>query len=674
VAAPTAYRAPVPLQVAETVYDGKLGKGWDDWGWGKHELGEGQPARISLGGYGGWILHHEDLRTRYGGLSFRYKTAEKQDDFLEVSLMYRQVDDKTLPPVLVDAHYIAELPDGWREVLIPWSELNPTGSAFDRMQIHAKRLISADPVSFDKIILTVGDGTSAPAAGSTPAKTVSLAVECSKASKPISPLIYGNSSGNFSFGATGRRMGGNTTTRLNWDIGNVWNTGKDWFFENVSGPKGSNPFEGIDADARKGFKTAVTVPIIGWIAKDAGSCGFPISVLGPQRARDQYRQDCGDGYTADGKPVQPPPPSQTSIAAPPELIARWLQKIRDMDAKRGSSSVDEYILDNEPGLWNSTHRDVHPEPLTYDELLDRTIRYGSVIRKVDPQAVIAGPAEWGWSGYFFSAKDLAGGGMHADRLMHGNTPLIAWYLRKLAEHEKRTGERILDVLDVHYYPQSNNIYGNATDRNTAALRLRSTRSLWDPDYTDESWINDKVQLIPRLKEWVAENYPGRKISLGEWSFGAENHISGGLAIAEALGRFGQQGLDSAYLWGGGPKCPGAVAFQAFRNYDGKGARFLDLSVPTREAPNLSLFASRDQSGGHIVLVLLNLDPDTTVRTNVDVSQCGDVTARRVFEYGEGAMALMPQPAVGTDPHVATQDMPPYSIKVVELALSNPKPQ
>lgn len=677
---PVVHRAPTPLKVAETVYDGKLGPGWDDWGWGPHTLTAGQPALIGLGGFGGWIIHHDEMPSAFGGLAFRFKAPESYGDFLEVSLEYRQVDEKVLPPVFVDAHYIAELADGWREALIPWSELNPSGSPFDRIQIHAKKLIPGDPVAFDKVVLTAPvPGQAAPAgsaAASSPKQTVSLVVECDKPAKPISPLIYGFSGDDFSNGATAHRMGGNTTTRLNWDIGNVWNTGADWYFENVSGPNGSTVYAGIEAIARRGAKNAVTVPIIGWVAKDATSCGFPVSVLGPQRAQDPYRKNCGDGHTADGKPIQPGPPTQTSIPAPPELIAKWIQKVRDLDAKLGKRSVDEYILDNEPGIWNTTHRDVHPEPLGYDELLDRTIRYGSVIRKVDPGAVIAGPAEWGWSGYFYSAKDLAGRALHTDRLMHGNTPLIPWYLKKLAEHEKQTGERVLDVLDVHYYPQAPNIYGGnaGTDRSTAALRIRSTRSLWDPSYTDESWINDRVNLIPRLKQWVAENYPGRKVSLGEWNFGAEEHISGGLATAEALGRFGQQGLDSAYWWGSKSGTPAYAAFRAFRNYDGKGAHFLDYSIPTREAPKLSMFASRDQSGSHIVIILLNLDADAAVHTNVDVARCGDVTARRVFGYGQGSLQFMPEPATGDDAHVASQDMPPYSMKVVELTLANPKPR
>ena len=32
-------------------------------------------------------------------------------------------------------------------------------------------------------------------------------------------------------------------------------------------------------------------------------------------------------------------------------------------------------------------------------------------------------------------------------------------------------------------------FGNGNDPATNALRLRSTRALWDPSYVDESWIN-----------------------------------------------------------------------------------------------------------------------------------------------------------------------------------------
>ena len=142
-------------------------------------------------------------------------------------------------------------------------------------------------------------------------------------------------------------------------------------------------------------------------------------------------------------------------------------------------------------LWHYTHRDVHPEPVGYDELRERTIQYAAAVKAVDPQAQILGPTVWGWTAYFYSALDQAGGGMWwlnpSDRKAHGDVPLVAWYLQQMNAYEQEHAVRILDYLDLHYYPQAGGVaLQPAGDAATQVLRLRATRSLWDPSYTDES--------------------------------------------------------------------------------------------------------------------------------------------------------------------------------------------
>jgi hypothetical protein len=663
------YRTASSLDVAETVYDSKLGDGWDDWGWGTHEIKPGAPARIGFSDYAGIILHHAELPSRFGGVSFRYKTTADYGDFLEVSLQYRQVDEEVLPLVPVARRHVALQADGWKEVLIPWSELNPTGSPFDRIQIHARRPVPAELVSIDHIVLTRGvpGVVQASTASQVASRSVRVSIECNRGATPISPLIYGIASTDFDTGATARRMGGNPMTRLNWDLGNAYNTGNDWYFENVALKTPLTAW--IEEDLAHGVPSALVVPMIGWVAKDTTSVGFPVKKFGPQQNHDPYRPEAGNGNGVGGKPITPGPPTETSVEASPEVVRRWIETLREHDRARGKRGVDMYILDNEPGIWNTTHRDVHPEPLTYDELIDRTIQYGTAIRKADPDAVIAGPAEWGWTGYFYSAKDVATN--HADQRAHGGTPLLPWYLSKLAAYEKATGVRVLDVVDVHFYPQAPHIYGGdgGTDPATSALRLRSTRAFWDPTYLDESWINDHVGLIPRLKGWIADNYPGRGISIGEWSFGAEAHMSGGLAIAETLGRFGQQGIKSAFYWYDlKTGTPAFNAFRVFRNYDGKGAHFLDRSIPTRDGGGVSVFASRDEAGTHLTAVLLNLDPESSVRADVDMLDCGHVSTRRAFVYGPGDAAIAEDTSKPTGAGVS-ETLRPYSMKVIELGLA-----
>jgi len=649
-----------PFQIGESIYDGEMKPGWQDWGWGQHELGNG-PARINLSQYGGWILHHDPQANRYGALTFRMKAPAAFGNFLQVQLAGGQ-GDNSFPTVDVVPERTRKAQDGWLEVYIPWRDLSPSGAPFDRIVVHAKSSVGSELVSFDKIGLTRFDAKAAAAAS--PLYKVSLVVNCNAPTQPISPYIYGIAADTWSSGATARRWGGNPNTRYNWQI-NAYNTGKDWFFENQNA---SDYRTFLRDNLSHKWASALTIPMIGWVSKDGSSVGFPKSVFPNQHAEDPGR-GAGDGIDPDGKTLLTPgSPTQTSVAASPEFIQKWIEAIKKQDEKAGTRSVQMYILDNEPNLWNANHRDVHPAPLTYDELLDRTLRYGAVIRATDPQALIAGPAEWGWTGYLYSAADLAAGvGSRPDRRAHGDVPLIPWYLKKLHEHDVAAGSKSLDVLDVHFYPQQNGVYGGAVDPATAALRLRSTRALWDPTYKDESWINDTVRLIPRLKEWVAQNYPGLGISIGEYNFGGEQHMSGALALAEALGRFGTGGVTYAFYWLMPPvNSPAYWAFRAYRNFDGQGGHFLEESVPTQMASNVSLFASRDKSGKHLVLIALNLDPASAAQASINLDGCGAIAKRRRFNYD----GTTPQP---TDEGIATKPalderLLPYSINVFDIEL------
>jgi hypothetical protein len=508
-----------------------------------------------------------------------------------------------------------------------------------------------------------------------------MAIQCTNAGQPVSPTIFGVAwaDGDKELGATAHRWGGNTTSRYNPKLGNAWSTGNDWFWENIE-IDSWDKFVGKAAE--RGGRAAITVPIMGWVAKDTESCAFTTAAFAHQDKTDPHRAHCGNGKKPDGKTLLEPPkdPSKWAVKITPEDVGQWIAKVKAADQKRGQRVVYQYILDNEPALWDSTHRDVHPEPTTYDELLEKTIAFGTAVRKADPDALIAGPAEWGWPGYFFSGKDAkAGFKVKPDRRAHGDEPLLAWYLKKLAEHEKKTGVRVLDVLDVHIYPQGEGVQmgddeggdgAGKTDRATNDLRFRTTRSLWDRDYKDESWIGDTddghVYLIPRMKELIARNYPGLGFQIGEYNFGAEQHVAGAVALAEALGRFALHGVSHAFYWTY-PKKPKPAywAFRAYRNYDGAGAHFLDRIVPSSSPSGTSLFASRDESGKKWVLVALNFSADRPFDASIALDGCAAPSAIKSFVYTGGGAGLTNGDAKIAGASVKAK-LPPYSITVVEL--------
>ena len=506
--------------------------------------------------------------------------------------------------------------------------------------------------------------------------TTPMAVECKSAGQAVSPTIFGVAfaDNDKDLGATAHRWGGNTTTRYNYKL-SAWNTTFTWFWQNI---KIDSHEVFLGKVAEKGGLAAITVPMMGWVAKDTTSASFPVSAFGPQEKTDPDHPDFGNGTKPDGKtPIPPGPATRTSIAVTPEDVGDFVTKVRAYEKKIGRKLVFEWILDNEPGLWSTTHRDVHPTPMTYDELLEKTIAFGTAIRKADPDAVIAGPTSYGWWEYFYSTKDHDEGmRQKPDRKAHGDVPLLAWYLQKLAEHEKKTGVRILDVLDVHIYPQADNVQGpdghggdggGETDRKTNDVRFRTTRSLWDREYVDESWIKEAVYLIPRMKDLIATNYPGRGFQIGEYNFGAENHPAGGVALAEALGRFAINGVSHAFYWTYPPKPkPAYWAFRAYRNYDGNGGHFLEQIVPSSSPSGTSLYASRDVTGKKWVLVALNFSADRPNDASIELKGCVAPGAVKSYVYTGGDQGFVAGD-VRLEGSSLKSKLAPYSITVIELA-------
>jgi hypothetical protein len=343
---------------------------------------------------------------------------------------------------------------------------------------------------------------------------VNVQIDVAANRHPIDPHIYGvayaDAPSLADLHVAVNRLGGNATTRYNWQA-NASNRASDWYFESIAS---SSATPGADADTfvsqakANGAEPLLTIPMIGWVAKVGAIRGnlasFSIAKYGPQTGADyQYFPDAGNGVsTAAGQPViTGNDPNDANLPTPSTATFQqgWVQHLVSRWGASASGGVRYYVLDNEPSLWHSTHRDVHPVGAKMDEIFSDVVAYGTQIKAVDPGALIIGPEEWGWSGYFYSGYDQQWGGKNGwsnlpDRTAHGNQDYLPWFLAQLAQNNVATGKRLLDVLSVHFYPQGGQ-YGNDTSTAMQQLRNRSTRALWDPGYVDESWIGTAVQLI-----------------------------------------------------------------------------------------------------------------------------------------------------------------------------------
>jgi sugar lactone lactonase YvrE len=510
-----------------------------------------------------------------------------------------------------------------------------------------------------------------------PTVDVTLTVDVAANRKPISDLIYGMNWGDETFAAgldiPVRRWGGNRTTRYNWR-NDMSNTAIDWYFENVRESNAANPPDDsavnrfIAQDRRTGASTYLTVPLVGWVSNDDGAaCSFDTAkytytpALHPDGAPafSPDRPTCGSGVIQyrNGNSWEPifyigNDPLDTSIAVDASFAGDWATHLTGKFGGAANGGVRFYGMDNEPELWNTTHADVHPQGYSYDELAEKTIDYAAAIKAVDPAAQVLGPEFGGWWGYFTSALDTANGNS-ADRLAHGDVEVTAWYLQQLAAYEQANGVRLLDYLSLHFYPQADNVFlaPQLNDPATQQRRLRSVRALWDPTYVDESWIKDtadgpSVQLIPRMRQWIDANYPGTKLAISEYNWGGLDHINGALAQADILGVFGREGVDLAAMWD--PPAlsqPAAYAFRIYRNYDGLGARFGDVSVAATSSDQgkLSVYAAQRSSDGWLTLVIVNKSGGA-LTASVNVANFDGEASAQIYRYSVANLNAVVQEA------------------------------
>jgi hypothetical protein len=417
----------------------------------------------------------------------------------------------------------------------------------------------------------------------------------------ISPLIYGmNTTDDIAKNHQSVvRSGGNRMTAYNWE-NNASNAGSDYMFQNdnllsTSSDPAKPILDLLTTTTMNGAAALVTVPIVDYVSADE-TPGGDVRNSGSNYLMTRFKQN----KPAKGSAFAATPDTSDAFVYEDEFVAF-------LKAHQPKANVF-FSLDNEPDLWSSTHAEIHPTPVTYAELWDRSQRFSIAIKAAWPGAAVLGPVSYGWAGYtsLQSATDANG------------RDFLEWYLDQAKAADAKSG-RLIDYLDLHWYPEAQGSSGTRiTDKSSApdvvAAREQAPRSLWDTTYNEKSWIHDDslkapIQLVPRMLGKIAMHYPGTRLSFSEWNFGGGMDISGAIASADVLGVYGREGVSFATQW---PSADGDsftyAAFRAFRSYDGSGASFGDISVraTTSDVANVTVYGSFHASAtDNVVLVAIN---------------------------------------------------------------------
>jgi hypothetical protein len=330
-------------------------------------------------------------------------------------------------------------------------------------------------------------------------------------------------------------------------------------------------------------------------------------------------------------------------------------------------------MDNEIDIWGGTHRDIHPNPATYNELRDTYLTEARNLKGWDPLAIRLGPVSCCWYFYWRSATGSS------ETSSHGGVDFLSWWLNEVAWSDLANNSRSLDIFDIHAYPDGPDTT-NFTQAQKQALAVRIYRDWWDPTYTSEASyianggfsnepLDSKPFRIPRMRAIVNEIYPGTQFSITEWSaeFAGAADFSTALGDADAYGILGRERLYLASRWTApDPANPNYLALKLFTNYDRAHHGFGTISVSaTHNAdPNLfSSYAAMDSTGKTLTMMVVNKDPANGAQVQFALN---GFTASSVVSYTLAATAPTTIKASSSAAWSSTMTFAPYTATLLVI--------
>jgi len=486
--------------------------------------------------------------------------------------------------------------------------------------------------------------------------TATAVVDTTTTGRKVSKELFGV---NFGTGNTSsfsaNRWGGNAVTRYSWDL-DVQNRASDFFFENIANPLVDNTSSSdrfIASTLARGAMPVITIPAIGFTPIDqVKRCGFSIAKYGPQKQHDQYDTDCGNGIHTDGSKVVGNAPADTSKVVGPEYAVAWVQHLVQY---HGPEVVNKsvFILDNEPNYWSGTHRDVHPADLTYAELWNYTVRYAVALKEAFPGIRLAGPDT--------SSFDAI-------------SKFVEQFVADVDAYEQKTGVRLIDVLDIHCYPEASYDASRMDAALDVTIRMRLHRELWDSSFYLESWNAKPAYYLRRLRNlapaWLS-------MSCTEWNYQKgfnDDDVVGAVISLDALAVYAREGVELATKWSA-PRAGTVMDYallQFLNNFDQQGSGIAGSSY-------LNISTSSDMIGAHGFmsaegqLCVLLIGRQVQKSVDVDVQLPKGVEDVSVYRLD----AVHTQPG-GAEKVTAAQGMvsiniPAVSAALVVVAKSTPAP-
>ncbi|MCM1024625.1 MAG: hypothetical protein NC395_11300 [Prevotella sp.] len=497
---------------------------------------------------------------------------------------------------------------------------------------------------------------------------ISVEINTSAGRKAISPYIYGINSETSLSGLTvnALKQSDPRLSSYNWET-NFSNSAEGQSNTNDNGLVKSYPADrqrdpalftdNLLAKAKRYNIPSryVTLQMMGMVAADSAGAVYPSD--GQARWRQVFFQKHDSFF------------SEPDITDDAVYMDEYVSFLANKYGYAVDGGVNGYFLDNEPENWSELYPYAAALPVTADELIERSAELAGSVKRIDPTALVYGPSINGIEA-FINLKNPEDWEKHAQDYSW----FIDYYLMGMRSASEAAGTRLLDVLDIHYHTEATNgllePIIDGTDNFSNNTRLQAPRILWDSSYTENSTIaimhNQHIPLIPTLAASIDMYYPGTKLSFSEYNFGGGGHISGGIAVADALGIFAENSVHMACLKPNSDDTEYQKSgINIYTDYDGNGGHFGDTSVKADNGGDImsSVYASIDgRDDTSLKALFINKNQNSVKTADVVIKSDAVFESAAVYSFnGESAEIVPADEEITVKDNSFSFDMEPLTV-------------
>lgn len=322
---------------------------------------------------------------------------------------------------------------------------------------------------------------------------------------------------------------------------------------------------------------------------------------------------CGGGSAdANGKLIQKGDPTLYLEDWPADSTVGIYKHWRD-DLGLDMKQFKYWNMDNEFEMWPWTHSDVIEKNTNevFEMMMQNYFATAKAIRAIDPTVKLTGPvagSEWTW----FTP---------ADNQPTYNGKKYCWleyFLLRCAEEEKATGIKMLDVIDIHFYPG---------DKSVADV-LQTHRVLWDTDFVyplangvktvNGGWDNNqnKEYIFVRCQEWVKKYFgEDREMTYGISEYNNTETFNAtvtALSYASFLGEGARHGMEYFTPWTWKP------GMWETLHLFGRYAQSINIGATSSNEKMVSAYSSMNASKDSVTIILVNRQETEEQTVNIQL--------------------------------------------------------